>query len=285
MISELRLYAVVLRLGALRPGAIPADHGKQALSALYSLLRIGDEALAQELHDENAHKPFTVSLLDGGRRDREGAQHFGEGDTAEWRFTLLRDPAFEALIQRYVSDRDLPHIRIGAIEFQIADAFVSGSHPRSGYISLERLRQRYTDDNAPKSIMFDFQTPTVFSLGMDKMTQQRRLRAMPVPVTLFSTLRKRWVKLGGTDPGDEFDMWVERTIEAHPLTLRWQSLTIERGQVRGFTGQVRFVHWGEDERWLPFFNMLADLAFYTGVGYQTTRGMGQICRIVEETRR
>lgn len=280
MNGEQRLYAVVLRMAALRRGAVPADHGKQALSALYTLLQLGDPDMAGTLHDANTRKPFTVSLIAGGKADREGAHHFGEGDSAEWRFTLLRDPAFEALIQRYIHDRNLPHVRIGAIEFAITDAFVSGSHPDSGYVSLERFGEQFSQppDSYAKSFRLDFLTPTAFNLGTDSITRQRRLRSLPDPQTVFSSLRKRWAALGGADPGDEFDDWVHQTIEAEPRYLKWETVPIEKIHVRGFVGDVRFRHWGTDTQWLPFLHLLADLTFYTGVGYQTTRGMGQVRR-------
>lgn len=278
MNDEKRLYAVVLKMAALRRGAVPADHGKQALSALYALLQLGDEALAESLHDANIRKPFTVSLINGGKVDREGAQHFGEGDSAQWRFTLLRDPAFEALIQRYVQDHNLPHVRIGALEFAITDAFVSGAHPDSGHVSLEQFADRYSHppESCSKVVQLEFLTPTAFNLGTDSITRRRRLRMTPDPRTLFSAQRKRWAALGGADPGDVFDQWVDETIEAEPLSLRWATVKVEKASVRGFTGTVRFRHWGAHTRWLPFLHLLADLTFYTGVGYQTTRGMGQV---------
>lgn len=278
---EQRLYSVVLRMGALRKGAVPPDHGGLVLAALYALLQAGDPALASAQHDSNTHKPFTVSLIDGGKADREGAHHFAEGDSAEWRFTLLRDPAFEALVQRYGRDRGLPHVRIGAMEFGIQDVFVSGSHPRSGYIGIEQLRDRHSGQEAQRQVTLDFLSPTLFSLGTDRH-KNRRWRTLPDPRTLFSTLRKRWAGMGGADPGDEFDAWVEKTIEAVPLTLRWQRVRIKQEMLRGFSGVVRFEHWGDDERWLPVVNLLADMAFYTGVGYQTTSGLGQVRRIDTE---
>jgi len=108
---EARLYAIVLRLTAVRRGAVPAEHGDQARAAMFDLLRRGNLALASQLHNENAHKPYTISLLEGGKRGADRALHFGEGDQAEWRFTLLSEPAFESVLRRYILDRNLPHVR------------------------------------------------------------------------------------------------------------------------------------------------------------------------------
>src|SRR5579859_4734228 len=107
--DNLRLYAIVFRLAAIRPGAVPADHGDQARAALFELIRHGDLPLAQRLHDQNIQKPYTIDLLQGGRRGKDNTIHFGEGDYAYWRFTLMQEPAFEALLRRYLLSRALPH--------------------------------------------------------------------------------------------------------------------------------------------------------------------------------
>jgi CRISPR-associated endoribonuclease Cas6 len=286
--KDLRLFAVVFRLAAIHPGAVPAQHGDQARAALLELIRRGDFPLASRIHDENARKPYTISLLRGGKLDRHtdsanGARHFGEGDAAEWRFTLLGEPAFEALLKRYLLSRALPHVRVGAVEFAIVDAFASGnSHPDSGHVSIAELEGRYasTPERLPTRVTFDFQTPTLFSLGTDAATGERRFRALPEPRLVFSSLRKRWLALGGAAPGDVFDSWVGEHVDAEPLNLSTRKMIVEGRPVIGFIGQVRFTV-RRDRQWLALLHLLADLTFWTGVGYQTTRGLGQVRRAAE----
>ena len=279
-----RLYAIVLRLSAIRRGALPAEHGDLARAALLDLIKRGDASLASQIHDENTHKPYTISLIKGGKRDeRDHAQHFGEGDDAEWRFTLLCEPAFEATLRRYLLSRELPHIRVGAVEFAIVDAFASGaSHPDSGYTLLSDLAEKWTCAPAtlPRAFVLDFLSPTTFNLGEDAVTGRRRLRPNPDPRVLFSALRKRWQKFGGAEPGDSMDEWVDQQVEAEPLWLETYPVQIERTSVIGFVGRVRFRVYG-DPRWLPLLHLFADMSFWTGVGYQTTRGLGQVRRFVE----
>lgn len=286
--TELRLFAVVFRLAAIRPGAVPAQHGDQARAALLDLIRRGDFPLATRIHDENARKPYTISLLRGGKLDRQsdaanGARHFGEGDPADWRFTLLGEPAFEALLRRYLLSRALPHVRVGAVEFAIVDAFASGnSHADSGHVSIAELEGRYhcPPERLPAHVILDFQTPTLFSLGTDAATGERRFRALPEPRLVFSSLRKRWLTLGGAAPDDEFDTWVGEHVEAEPLTLSTRKMLVEGRPIAGFIGQVRFSI-QRDRQWLALLHLLADLTFWTGVGYQTTRGLGQVRRAAE----
>ncbi len=286
MMSEQRLYAIVLRLAAIRPGAIPDNHGDQARAALMKIIQHADSPLAQRLHDANTSKPYTISLLKGGRVRRHGgdmAQHFGEGDQADWRFTLLIEPAFEALLRRYLLDRHLPHVRIGAVEFAISDAFASGVHPQSGHTSVADLTERWNipAEELTRDLTLDFLSPTAFSLGQDPETRQYRFRSTPDPRTIFSVLRKRWAQIGGVEPGDLFDEWVNRCVESEPLRLENEQSRVEGRRIPAFMGRVRFRTHGPDATWLPLLHLLADLSFWTGVGYQTTRGMGQVQRLKE----
>lgn len=281
--DNLHLYAIVFRLAATRPGAIPKDHGDQARAGLLDLIRRGDFPLAERLHDQNMQKPYTINLLQGGKQGRDSALHFGEGDSAFWRFTLLHEPAFEALLRRYLLSRSLPHVRIGAVEFAVIDAFASGaSHPGSGHTSIAELQSRWNcpPDTLPDRLVLDFQSPTVFSLGTDPDRRERRWCAMPDATILFSSLRKKWALLGGMEPGDQFDQWVREEVEVEPLRLQTRTVVVERRPITGFMGQVRFRVRGEGH-WLPLLHLLADLTFWTGAGYQTTRGMGQVRYIPE----
>jgi CRISPR-associated endoribonuclease Cas6 len=281
---EARLYAIVLRLTAIRRGAVPANHGDQARAALFDLLRQGDLNFATQVHNANAHKPYTISLLHGAKRGRDGALHFGEGDPAEWRFTLLSEPTFEAVLRRYILNRSLPHVRIGAVEFAITDAFAAnGSHPRSGYTTLAALTERWNQppETLARQLTIEFLAPTVFSHGKDKLTGEYRYKVVPQPRELFSNLRKRWLGLGGSAPGDEFDQWVESAIDLHPIRLETVRTVVERRTVPAFIGRVRYIHRG-DARWLGMMHLLADFAFWAGIGYQTTRGMGQVQRLIDD---
>jgi CRISPR-associated endoribonuclease Cas6 len=278
--THTRLYAVVLRLAALRPGAVPANHGDQARAAFMHMIRAGDAPLAEQLHDTNIHKPYTISLLHGGRRARDGAQHFGTGDTADWRFTLLSEPTFEAVLRRYLLDRKLPHVRIGAIEFTVTDVFASGSHPDSGSLLVSELVERWQArlDDLPRDLELEFWSPTVFSLGQDKVTREYRYQSLPEPRTLMSSLRKRAEGLGLPQQDDSFDTWIGQTAQLIPLDLGIRRAVVEKRVMPGFVGRVR-IQLGNDTQRRAYAHMLGDLAFWTGVGYQTTRGLGQVRRI------
>jgi hypothetical protein len=58
----------------------------------------------------------------------------------------------------------------------------------------------------------------------------------------------------------------------------WPSATsgCARAQI-GFVGMVLFAALNRNRYWMGLMNVLAEYAFFAGVGYQTTRGMG-LCR-------
>ena len=280
--SEKRLYAIVLQLGAMRHGALTANHGDVGRAALFNLIRQGNSPLAQQLHDDNSVKPYTISLVQGGKRGKDGAQHFADGDRAEWRFSLMMQSAFEALLQKYLLNNLLPHVRIGTIEFAIVDAFVSDTaHTESGHTSIVQLTEgwQHPPERLAKRLLLDFRSPTAFNLGQNRETRQYRIRSNPDARTVFSSLRKRWVTLGGVDAGDEFDEWVADCVEQEVVYGQPQTVRVEGRLITGFTGQIAYQHYGTDTRWLSYLHLLADLTFWTGVGYQTTRGMGQVRRL------
>lgn len=277
------LYAVVLRMAALKPGAVPADHRNYIRGALLNLIRAGDPQLAAELHDNNTAKAYTVALLDGHTRARNGALHFGEGHEAYWRFTLMGEPAFDALIRRYLLNNRAPHVRIGAMEFAITDAFVSGGgRPDCGYTTLADLRTKWLDTSTPlpATITLDFTSPTVFSLGR-RPDGTYQFHALPTPRHVFSVLRKRWDRLGGPAPEDDFDEWVAQTVLLEKFDIRTETVRLKGGRtVDGFTGPVTY-RLTDLSEWAGFAHLMADLSFWAGVGYQTTSGMGQVRRLAQ----
>ncbi len=281
--TDLRLYAIVLRLTALRAGAVPQHHGDFARDALFDLINKGDTELASALHDENDHKPYTIAPLYGGKRGADGAHHFGVGDEAFWRFTLLCEPAFEAVLRRYILNRALPHIRIGFVEFGITDAFASnGGHPQSGYTTIPDLQERWNvpPETLARSLTLEFLTPTAFNLGYDRETKRRDLHTLPTPRFVFSTLRKQWLALGGAAPDDEFDRWTESNVDISALDVQTRHAKIKGNMLPGFAGRVTY-RIRRDDRWWGVVHLLSEFAFWRGCGYQTTCGMGQVRAVIQ----
>lgn len=132
-------------------------------------------------------------------------------------------------------------------------------------------------DALPDAIRLAFVSPTVFSLGHDKATGQYRYGSLPDVRLLFSTLRKRAALVGLPAESGDFDAWMAECARLTPLELEIVRVQVERRGIAGFVGEVQ-VDLGTDPARRAYAHTLADLAFYTGCGYQTTRGLGQVRR-------
>ena len=72
----------------------------------------------------------------------------------------------------------------------------------------------------------------------------------------------------------------EEMVAISRYKLESRSVEGKQGGLRiGGVGQATYTALGGDRYWLGLLNMLADFALYSGVGMQTTTGMGQVRRV------
>jgi CRISPR-associated endoribonuclease Cas6 len=167
----------------------------------------------------------------------------------------------EALMQQHT-------LQLGRAAVTVRNVAISGT-PWSGVASWADLLQE-----PPQSAMrFEFVTSTAI---MKQDDQGRRFSALlPDPQDIFRGLACRWRRLGGPPLPDNLDDFLQTggcVIAFHRLhTVEFQ--TSERTQI-GFVGTVSYQCRKPDPVYVTTLNALARLAFFTGVGYQTARGMG-----------
>ena len=168
-------------------------------------------------------------------------------------------------------------IRLGKTQWSVKDALLSGSEWAgvSTWADIVRscsgLRLQYT-----------FATPTAFTKGTGK--GDRVMSLYPSPEDLFSGLERRWASLGGPELPKSLLDFVKAggcIVTAHHLHTVI-SKTSERTQV-GFLGDVTYECMYDEAKYVNALKALTRFAFYSGVGYQTARGMGAVkTRIVKE---
>lgn len=99
--------------------------------------------------------------------------------------------------------------------------------------------------------------------------------AFPEPIPVFSRLYERWNTLGGP----QLSMTVEKLVSTTRCVVSDYRLTTVAScstslVFRGCDGWVAFEYRTRHSEAISILNMLARLAFYTGLGYYTERGMG-----------
>ena len=267
----------VLNLTALNPGVLDGAAGELAHAAFYAAIREADPALAQRMHDAQERSAFTLSPLSGYWRSPQDKRiHINTGQPGFLRVTLLDDELAGVFLHAMTRPpQDLPVLRLGEVELGIIGALgAPGSHPWSGYTTLPELAAL---DQATGEWTVEFASPTAIRWG-ELPNGNRRMLAFPMPRIAIAALRSRWDRLTGDTWGRAFEEWVESNIVVSRVH-RWRNESF-RFQQQNFSGGVgkldyQVIHPGAHANAVHFERLLR-LAFYTGIGYKTTYGLGQV---------
>lgn len=275
------LYSVVLQLTPTAEVAVRATMGHQIHAAFLDAVHRADPDLADTLHlDDDSRRPFTVSALQGVPRARRGQVHLSPERPCWLRFTILLPPIFEQFMARFLHAGNRPTIRLGPAELLIREILVTpGSHRWAGYTSWEALREGSAPD---AKVALEFVSPTAFSRGQQDWGKKFHLLPDPVSVFADSLLEKwnTWAPAGLELEEESLRAYLEEDVVVRRLedlhTAMWR---YPRHIQVGFVGRVTYGFQRDVEAIRRQLNALAGLAFYSGVGYKTTMGMGQVRRV------
>lgn len=299
------LYACVVFLTADEPAVLPATQGYHAHAAFLDLVRGVDPGLAAWLHDSRGRKPFTVGPLHRLPEPRRGEIKVPAGWTCWMRFTFLAQPVFESFRSALLRGSLQPRLRLGSGSFLISEVrYGPGSHPWAGWTTAEALAARMglsggppapapaaagepdrdaVANGAPVAFSFELASPTAWSLGGKR---GRRVEVLPTPALFFGSLIAAWntwfgERLGRIDP--RLPDYVAQAVVVSRMDLATRMYRYQDHLQVGTVGRITYRLL--DSPRSPearILDALADLAFFSGVGYRTTMGMGQVRRLAEE---
>ncbi len=273
------LHALVLKLTAQNGGTLHSTVGELAHAAFYATLHAADPELARRLHDAPSRKGFALSPLHGyGQSPADRRFHINPGQPGWLRLCLLDDELFGTFMRHLMTLRQ-PVLHIGAVRLAISEVLgVPGSHPWVGYTTVAELRAL---NEAPRRWTLEFFSPTAIRWGQAN-DGTRRVEVFPQPRPAIASLRSRWDRLAGEQWGKEFEEWVERNIVVGRVH-QWQTEPIRYKQniYIGGVGKLDYHLLDKSNSTsshanVAHFNRLLHLAFYTGIGYKTTHGLGQV---------
>jgi CRISPR-associated endoribonuclease Cas6 len=269
------LHALVIKLVAQEAGTLPGTVGELAHAAFYAAVQAVDPVLAQQMHDAQERSAFSLSPLYGyWQSPQDGRIHVSQGQEGWLRLGLLEARLF-AIFMQHLLNHHHPTLRLGVIPFAITEVLgTPGSHPWAGYTTLADLRSL---DETPDRWVLQFESPTAIRWGnADNGT--RRVEIFPQPRMAVAGLRKRWDDLTGEAWGRAFEEWVERNVIVGRV-WQWatQSFPYQRQRYLGGLGKLEYRLLDKTEAThAAQLNRLFHLAFYTGIGYKTTHGLGQV---------
>lgn len=259
------LYALVLRLRPARPAPLPEVRGDGAQALFLELVRRADPPLAERLHADAPCKPLTVAVLPtAGPR----------ADAVELRFTLAAAELFAPVTHALLRQMAAAPLRVGGADLALTDVFgTPDHHPWAGYGAFAAL---HAAARPAAQITLEFATPTAFAQGT-RGDGRARLGLLPLPETVFKSLARRWNELAPQLPLD-LDALVEaaRDTLVSRYELATRQLSLGKGPQKGFVGSCTYEP-PPDPPQARALALLADAAFFLGVGTKTARGMG-LCR-------
>lgn len=305
-----KLYAFMLKLRPLQYGTLMPFNGELVHAAWLNWLRSAAPDVAAWLHEGNKRRLFTCSSLQfpvSPARMREAERDnvhlpVEPEKTYMIRITLLLGDLFplfhDALMNfntREFEGVKPPFMQLGKRSFLLEEVIIANDDPSgwTGHTSFTHLVEKAKAQKLGKvqPLTLEFASLATFSRGSSSSRLYGDYYArIPWPQYVFANLAKRWQELAPSDlthfvQPDRIDQYIqnEGAIIAD-YDLRPHRVTFTNHVQPGFTGSCTYHLRGPDE---PVTGdapltvrqqilLLAQLAFYTGVGYKTAMGMGRV---------
>ncbi len=299
------LYALHLKLRPLEAGTLMPFSGELVHGAWLNWLRDTAPEVAQRLHDGNQRRLFTCSSLqfpistEGLLQAQRENIHLPLDMQKSYiiRLTLLLGELYPLLYHIVLGmsrqKGHIGHMKIGKRFFVLEEMVSSPDDPSewTGMTTCEDLVDlaRAHRLGASSSLELEFASLTTFSrINQTSQRYGSHYALLPLPQYLFLGLAKRWQEIAPPalthmiQPEQIATYIEEEGIVIENYRLQTHHVHFARHPQHGFIGTCRYLLRGPDGpptvsaltvRQQMF--LLACFAFYTGVGYKPTMGMGQ----------
>lgn len=293
------LLSCILKLEAANDGKIPMTHGHLVQAAFLKLIEKNlsekDQFYVWELHRQKRYNPFTVSHLFGKREFKNNCLIVKEDDLLDLRLTGFDKTLSECLLS--MKDK-INLMNIGNVTFGIDEIITNNTeHNRANQTTYQELVKKWSEysEELPRKFSFNFMSTTTFRDGEQNLL-------FPLPHLVFYSLAEKWKryapepfgkeiqgfqdqlldwkqKMTGNEDKTGFWELLDKIINVSKYDLKTKMLHFPKYKRIGFTGFADYEipqNTTIPANWLRLLNLLADFSFYAGIGYQTTRGMGQV---------
>ena len=307
--TPIRLYALLLRLRPLQQGTLMPFSGELIHGAFLKWLLQTAPEVATWLHEGQKRRFFTSSSLHFAqpmqplfKAERENIHlPLNPEKTYTLRLTLLLGELFPFFHQALTqfnhaagSTNNLPFIQLGKQLFLLEEVLITNDDPMgwTGFTSLDSLIEhaRRAPIDKKHTLTLEFASLTTFSRGNTKSRYGPHPVMLPLPQFVFPHLARRWNDIAPPELAHVVQMErIEQYLQEdgaiildYDLKAHYVHFTthIQRGFVGTCTYQLR----GPDDATTPEapltirqqLLLLAQIGFYSGVGYKTAMGLGQM---------
>lgn len=238
--------------------------GRALHGLVLSLLGEVDGALADAVHREAGPKPFRTA----GPFIGEGYQPAGKllaGEVYSLVVAVLDTAVAEALGRAFDETRRPVEVALDEAVCRVEGVQVE----EAGY---EALFGRYFPGGpVRRSIELTFDTPTAFHSGGKNVP-------LPLPELVFGSVLERWNGVAPLTLSPALKEFAGECVGIAYYDLRAWTVSVAGGKQVGFVGRVGYRVLKYDPYWTRALNLLADFAWFCGVGVKTSMGMGQVRR-------
>ncbi len=303
-----RMYALLLRLRPLQQGTLMPFSGELVHGALLSWLRAAAPDVATWLHEGHKRRLFTCSSLHFSqpmqpslKAERENIHlPLNPMKTYTVRLTFLLGELFplfyNALMQSKASEAEatsVPFMRLGKQLFLLEEVIFAKDDPVgwTNFTSPASLvekaeHMRFSTDTL---LTFEFGSLTAFSRGHSRAGYGMYHMIFPLPQLLFQSLLRRWEDIAPSELAhvvhkERIEQYLQEDgVIAIDYDLTAHHVHFTTHLQRGFLGTCAYQLRGPDEKvsadspltLKQQIYLLAQLAFYCGVGHKTAMGLGQ----------
>lgn len=313
--SSARMYAFILKLRPLQPGTLMPFVGEMVHAAFLNWLRATAPDVATWLHEGQKRRLFTCSNLHYSasmqpplRAERENIHlSLDPEKTYTVRITLLLGELFplfhRALMEFHTRGNAAapPFMQLSKQLFLLEEVTLA-TNDTSGWTDfatladlVERAKQERFGRNP--ALTLEFASLTTFSRGSAKVGYGGYHALFPLPEMVFQNLLKRWEdiappELAGVVQRERVEQYLQEDgVIVIDYALKAHHVHFTTHLLRGFLGTCTYQLRGSDEKMTldaPLsvrqqIHLLAQLAFYSGVGYKTAMGLGQ-ARLLKKAR-
>lgn len=278
-------YSVVLNLLPHQPFSPSEMTGARLQAMILQLIGQVDPVLATELHDGNALRQYAIGVIRPklflSRRHEQPAPV----RELTVRIASLDDRIYPAITAWALSvNENSPQLRLGRADLQVTRLLVTShsGEPWAGYATFDQLTGRAS--NQATLIELEFATPTCFSQGA-------RDEPLPLPRHVFGGLARRWnaafadrLQIPIEPPretGGFLSLVEQHVVLVHPFQFRSAIVDVGSGRrITGFIGQATYRITGSPILSFVYaINLLAEAAFFMGLGKKTSYGCGTVRRL------
>ncbi|MGM0369631.1 MAG: CRISPR-associated endoribonuclease Cas6 [Bacillota bacterium] len=260
------LYSVIVRFKALENITFKYYPGESLHGMLFQILSERDKDKADVLHNQYETKPFTISPIipypkwNGSRMElKSDKEHF-------FRITFLEEKWYVLFMSYFLHHhRDL---QLQGSNIEIIEVLTNSKEDkRCKSLDYQELMEQA---ETRSKIKFKVHSTTTFRVG-------DRHIIFPAPNYLFHNLLNKWQMFGDEELSLEDKDFDKVYVSRYDLQSAMEKF--RDYPIKGFKGKCEYeLDNTLSKQKKKEINLLFDFAFYSGIGYKTTMGLGQVAR-------